>query len=1632
MNAWWNDYIGIPYKLKGRDRTGIDCWGLVRLIYSEQYGKFLPSYDVDYSNSNDQIVKDLFSAGKDTWKEVDVHQEGDVCLFRVFGAETHVGIMLSDDKFIHAIQGNSVGIESILSSKWNKRFVGYYRFVEDAEINARPFPLKTEAVQISVSAGKTLQEAVSELENKYALLDNIRLNRVIFLNGKIIGTNDYSSIVLKHGDHIDYKVIPTGSQVGRMAAMFAIMVFAQWAAPLVVSAQAGTMATLTGTQLFVAQTAAFAITQVGALLVNRIFPIREPKENTPGQATKLLQGGQNQKNPYGAIPVVLGRMRYAPPVAANTYTEASGSNSYLRMLLCWGYGPVDVSEIKINDIELSKFSEVEYITLDGTTVNDSYDNANGTTEANLAQLDRLYGQDVSQQVFNQELTCKSQHLATVTVINNNTARIRVNNRSKSLTHQLSLNDKVVIYLQEPILETVIVDDGAHQTNVIGTTVIYDGVEQFTVSNVSIMNTTTNTVDLEVFEVTSTTLNYFVGKPTTVTNIYHEPGGLQPYGYFRQLPAYTYYTVGSVGSEVDRIDVLFNMPQGLYAVDADGNDVPKDVIAKVLIRQTQPTLGPWNPAASAVVSPLSITLPNSYYNVNDDADLEAVYRWHYIVVDRFAKLVVKSGAFTTDPNQDVTGNLLSRLQQENFGNLLTTYGRIPALDSQDEVIWRICTYGNKIVRLHDDRTSAAVTGCSLRIQGNEPTIPGNNIVDISIRNIRVLSGTITRISVLSENKFTLPSGELELLQQVRKNGFFETVSLNVSKGVWEVAVRRVNSNTWEVIPTVDSLYLVSISGFRNSKPVTPPKYTDYSGQIKTLPLALTALRIKATDQLNGNLDGIEGTVVSYGEDLVYSSTYPFGGNGTDYQKYSNAQWTANLPIRNPAALFRHVLRHPANAKASSVQIDDLAIKDWYHYCRQNKFTFDAVIADNTSMLEVLKDIAAAGRASPSIVDGKWTVVIDRVKPNISQIFTPHNSWGFEGARSFSQLPHAFRVNFINSKKGFQPDELIVYNDGYTASNSTLYETIELPGITTPDLVFKHARFHLAQAKLRPETYTLNVDIENLICTRGDRVKVCHYVPKWGIGSGRIKTRISSTVFEVDEPIAIDNASNYIIKIRGDTQNSDGSILNTDRNIEKSFTISSISRTNNIVTAEIVDHPLSVGDYVSISNLSSVSGNDLNVSRARVLSVAANSITYTKAGSNIPAVSVNGTCSLLDGYYSKIKVNSACTISQANAGFLFITGLQTEEFADLLIQGIEPLDNLSARIVLTDYSPAVFNSDTEIIPAFDSKITLAPELRALRIQTKPTIDSSNIVSDETVMELLAPNTYRYRMRVPFSQAPISQAINWELTGVEGQIALNNTDTWENIVRVSMDTKSIIFDNVQEGKVYKIRARYTSDSGRFGPWSDTVTHTIVGRTNPPSTPSNFQAVVELDKLRLTWAASPEPDVAGYEIRTSNNNWGSTSVDPVYRGANLTTLINQPNINTATTYYIKAFDVLKKYSTTAASVAFTRTAPLNVTAATVTRSGTSFLINVISPSTLPQDFSHFEIQVAKNVSSGDIWDTAGVQKVISGTAKASIDILGFSTPRLATNPGMPYRIAIRMVNHKGDKSASSFLVTRYIRTLR
>ena len=96
---------------------------------------------------------------------------------------------------------------------------------------------------------------------------------------------------------------------------------------------------------------------IGQLLLNALIP--PPEADTTGGTSYSVTGWRNKLDPDGALPVVLGTMRYAPPFAARPYTEIVGDDQYLRSLFVFGEGQLDIDDLRIGETSLSEYEEVE-------------------------------------------------------------------------------------------------------------------------------------------------------------------------------------------------------------------------------------------------------------------------------------------------------------------------------------------------------------------------------------------------------------------------------------------------------------------------------------------------------------------------------------------------------------------------------------------------------------------------------------------------------------------------------------------------------------------------------------------------------------------------------------------------------------------------------------------------------------------------------------------------------------------------------------------------------------------------------------------------------------------------------------------------------------------------------------------------------------------------------------------------------------------------------------------------------------------------------------------------------------------------------------------------------------------------
>ena len=76
--------------------------------------------------------------------------------------------------------------------------------------------------------------------------------------------------------------------------------------------------------------------------------------------------------------------------------------------------------------------------------------------------------------------------------------------------------------------------------------------------------------------------------------------------------------------------------------------------------------------------------------------------------------------------------------------------------------------------------------------------------------------------------------------------------------------------------------------------------------------------------------------------------------------------------------------------------------------------------------------------------------------------------------------------------------------------------------------------MAWAILRPENYRLFCDIEHLVCSRGDLVRVSNDTALWGLGSGRIRSVIKDAAgmkgLVLEEPVQMEPHVEYSLRIR----------------------------------------------------------------------------------------------------------------------------------------------------------------------------------------------------------------------------------------------------------------------------------------------------------------------------------------------------------------------------------------------------------------------------------------------------------------------------------------------------------------------
>ncbi|NCU26490.1 hypothetical protein EOM86_07180, partial [Candidatus Nomurabacteria bacterium] len=328
--------------------------------------------------------------------------------------------------------------------------------------------------------------------------------------------------------------------------------------------------------------------------------------------------------------------------------------------------------------------------------------------------------------------------------------------------------------------------------------------------------------------------------------------------------------------------------------------------------------------------------------------------------------------------------------------------------------------------------------------------------------------------------------------------------------YDIRVTRITADT-DASDVIDAVYFdsfQSVTGVFDGESVDlKPVLSEYASK-----LSLLAFKIKATQNVNGELESFN--FVAQSKVPVYSGS----GSGVD-------QWSTVAASSNPAALFLYVIRDE-NINKKPVPNDNInwsTFEAWYSYCETEEYECNTYIISEVAIEELLNQIVTCGRATWSIVDGKFNIIIDKAQSTICQYFTPRNSWGLSASKSFDDLPIGLNLKFVDAESGYISAERTVYADDPPPADGRI-DDVNLFGCTSSDEAWKRGRYLLANLYLRRESFTFSADIEHISCTRWDRIALSHDVISVGLGYARIKDlRVSGSNivgFEVDDRVVFE--------------------------------------------------------------------------------------------------------------------------------------------------------------------------------------------------------------------------------------------------------------------------------------------------------------------------------------------------------------------------------------------------------------------------------------------------------------------------------------------------------------------------------
>jgi hypothetical protein len=699
----------------------------------------------------------------------------------------------------------------------------------------------------------------------------------------------------------------------------------------------------------------------------------------------------------------------------------------------------------------------------------------------------------------------------------------------------------------------------------------------------------------------------------------------------------------------------------------------------------------------------------------------------------------------------------------------------------------------------------------------------------------------------------------------------------------------------------------------------------------------------------------------------------GGNAKDAICTDTGSFTRQF-TRNPIWQIRDLCLSPVYGLGQYMtSMSDVDLRVLAKYCDE---LVDAGLGDGTTQKRFILDISVDSQSNaPSILEsmlstfrgfyvwseGKLKLKIDKAENSV-QLFTMGNIIEDSLTINYSSANdkyNAVKVQYVDStpEGEFRLTDVMIYDTTSTAP--TRIEEFTYTGITRRAQAVRMGRYLLNQTKYITESIQFRAGLDAIACEAGDVIEFAHDVTGYGIGSGRIKAATINTV-TFDQQITLQSGPTYKIKVKL-----------TDDTIEER-TISEapgsyykVTIYPNFSSTPPIDSIYSVGETNKVTKPYRV----LDVSREssqerQITAIEYNSSIYSDTGDNvgtvvytslqnplaIPESVTNLTAKevIIDpgdgtkniaiqvGWSPPSSITDPSTkpiLTTATTGGSIAANTYYVKYT-WVGKGGETLSSPSENITTTGATSTI----TVRVPFFPNYITSAKvyvsstsgseKYQNLISTTNGTVTLTTISGSGALVPTI--NTTSSDTNYDHGKVYLSEnnGALWELKGEgRGSFLITNIYRVAYLVAVASVSKYGIAQNVsQAAKVSVSMLGDTTPPGdvTFIDANYLTTDDATYLTNSPE--ASYHTVNDnwnfIYGIKLRWTPVTDSDLAGYEIRKENDNWGIDNEHFIYRGMNTYLIYENPKV-ASYAFYVKAYDTSGNYSSNAGAISLSNSTP-------------------------------------------------------------------------------------------------------------